>query len=243
MMGKCYNCGGIGHPARLCPTKGQGKGKGNGKGESFGKGGPKGGGKGGGAYHPANQTYNPKGMGKGGAPFGNQATKGGGKGYQGTCWTCGMVGHKSAECRTRRTNLVEAEEGEAETNTREIGGVWIMNVNKVKTKNRFQALTRDEDDDQGDGEGQGEREDQARDVKTNRVTGRQWTKMKLSPKTNLISTSNAPTGNRSPNHPKVLSPITHQVKPPVTRPSPVCKESEATDNGSEWKVQKPRRRK
>ena len=102
-------------------------------------------------YNPVSQPYNPKGFGKGGGQFGNQAitNKGGGKGYQGSCWTCGMVGHKSAECQTRRTNLVEAEEEEADAGTKEIGGVWLMgHVDKIKTTNRFQALTRIEEENQ-----------------------------------------------------------------------------------------------
>jgi hypothetical protein len=144
MAGKCYNCGVVGHPARLCPAKGKGKG-GNG-----GKGGPKGGGKSGGMFYSAGQPFNPKGFGKGGASFSNPATgtKGGGKGYQGSCWTCGMVGHKSAECRSRRTNLVEAEEEEVDVGTKEIGGVWLMgHVGKViETSNRFKALSKDDEE-------------------------------------------------------------------------------------------------
>ena len=185
MLGKCYTCGGIGHPARLCPTKGQGKGKGTGKGgEGGGKGGPKGGWKGGGAYHQVSQTYNPKGFGKGGTPFRNQAAgnKGGGKGYQGSCWTCGVVGHKSAECRTNRTNLVETEEEETEQpNTREIGGVWLMHVAKVQTKNRYQALTQEEEEESE--EGGGEQDHRKENVKANRVTGRKWKKLQHLPKT------------------------------------------------------------
>jgi hypothetical protein len=142
MAGKCYNCGVTGHPARLCPNKGKGKGGPGGYGG-------KAGGKGGGAQY---SPFNPKGLSKGGGKFNNPAfnanPKGGGKGYQGTCWTCGMVGHKSAECRARRTNLVESEEEEVEPSTKEIGGVWLMgHVSKViETNNRFNVLSRDDEE-------------------------------------------------------------------------------------------------
>jgi hypothetical protein len=225
MMGKCYTCGGIGHPARLCPTtKGQGKGKGTGKGgEGFGKGGPKGGGKGGGTYYPANQPYNAKGFGKGGTPFRNSAAgnKGGGKGYQGTCWTCGMVGHKSAECRTSRTNLVEAEEEETEASTREIGGVWIMHVAKVQTKNRYQTLTRTEEEGE-EGEGQGEQDHHAEDVKTNRVTGRKWKKIQHSPEAETYRQA-------------CFSPIVD----PGLLPAPHS--PKLTDPGTDWETQRKTR--
>ena len=69
----CYNCGGVGHMGKDCPSKGKGRGgfgdKGGGKGGEKGKG-----------------LSADKGKGKG---------KGGG--YQGTCWNCGEVGHKANE--------------------------------------------------------------------------------------------------------------------------------------------------
>ena len=137
----CFTCGGEGHPQRLCPTpKGGGKG-GGGKGYKGG-----GGGKGG---------YKGGGGGKGGYK-GGYAPKGFGKGYQGTCFNCGQVGHKAAECRSgaaATTNLVETQAGGAEAPTtpaREIGGVskiktnWFMgNVDKVTQKPKtIQATNR-----------------------------------------------------------------------------------------------------
>jgi hypothetical protein len=141
MAGKCYTCGVVGHPARLCPSKGQGKGHG-------GKGGFKGGGKGGMSFNPGSQPYNPKGMGKGGQPHNpGYNPKGSGKGYQGFCFNCGKQGHKAAECRgPRRANSVEAEADEEEVKTREIGGIWLMgHVGKVvETRNRFQNLANED---------------------------------------------------------------------------------------------------
>jgi hypothetical protein len=134
MMGKCYNCGEQGHPARLCPHKGAGKGGSLGKGGFVPKGGGKGGGKPGGFQH--NPAY---------------GTKGKGKGYQGFCFNCGKQGHKAAECRSRKTNSVEIEEeGGTDTEEREVGGVWLMgHVGKlIETNNRFGPLSQiDEDDD------------------------------------------------------------------------------------------------
>ena len=110
---QCYRCGGRGHMASKCATPAsKGKGKGQDKGKGKGKGwlnmdGGKSGGKGG-----------AKAQGKGI----------GGKGYQGTCWNCGKVGHKSAECWQGRSaaavDEVDDEDGEAEK--RSVDSVWMI---------------------------------------------------------------------------------------------------------------------
>ena len=92
--GNCHACGGWGHFARECPTQAA-KGKGKPKGEvakGWGKAGGKNAGKG---PFPTD--------GKGVPPGKGWTPKGGGKGhgYQGTCYRCGVVGHKAAECSWR----------------------------------------------------------------------------------------------------------------------------------------------
>ena len=45
-----------------------------------------------------------------------------GKGYQGTCWRCGKVGHKASEC-ARHVNVVE-DSAEERFKDVDVGGVW-----------------------------------------------------------------------------------------------------------------------
>ena len=72
-----------------------------------------------------------KGVGKGGKGGGDGGTTGKGKGYQGTCYTCGKVGHKAWECRARNVNAVQEEsEGEMEEVV-DVGAIW--NVGHVET--------------------------------------------------------------------------------------------------------------
>ena len=132
MMGKCYGCGGVGHPQRLCPTNPKGQGKGQGK-NQWGKG-----------FQPQQPSgYGGKGFGGKGTEvkgYGKGHGKATGKGFQGNCHNCGKKGHRAAECRgptVNRTNMVEAETENAEGEIiRDVGGVWhwgryIGNVEKV----------------------------------------------------------------------------------------------------------------
>ena len=72
--------------------------------------------------------------------------KGGGKGYQGTCWTCGQVGHKSGEGKCggkggvdRAVQEVEEERGIAVQGV-EIGGLWsICHVAKEERNKEIQC--------------------------------------------------------------------------------------------------------
>ena len=126
---KCHQCEGWGHYQRDCPSKGKGKGKGAPGGQA-GKGFQE---------FPSYQNRFQKGGGKTG--------KAASKGYQGKCFTCGLIGHKAAEFRVRQANAIEENENSDEV---EVGGVWMIGavdgkrISMTETSNRFHALD-DED--------------------------------------------------------------------------------------------------
>ena len=84
---RCHNCGMIGLFARDCRTRSRGKGKGKDEGKGYGKG----------------KGKTMKGTGRKGAGKSRRSKGGRGeqndRGYQGQCWSCGKIGHKSSECR------------------------------------------------------------------------------------------------------------------------------------------------
>ena len=121
---QCYRCQGWGHLGRECPTNTNGKAKGKGKDGMTGKG--KGCCKGGGK--DGKGCKDSKGGGKG------TRDKGKGKGYQGTGWSCGVVGHKSNECQnSAMTYNVNHESAEDVGNVDvDVGGVWMIGAVHVE---------------------------------------------------------------------------------------------------------------
>jgi len=96
--------------ARECPVKGKGKGDMKGGGKGVAKGGFKGAFKGKGGLKGEGGSKGGGGKGEGkGYGKGQLGVKGAGKGlgYQGQCWTCGRLGHKSAECNVYMVGDVE----------------------------------------------------------------------------------------------------------------------------------------
>jgi hypothetical protein len=134
---QCHTCSGWGHLSRECPSKGKGKGK---KAGDFNKGYK-------GSFQKGDGKTGTKGKGKGFA----------GKGYQGNCFKCGMIGHKAAECRVSLANAVDGDESEEVVGSVNawsgdpwhVGAVNAERVMKLKeklfaptaTSNHFSVLT------------------------------------------------------------------------------------------------------
>ena len=77
----------MGHFARDCRTRSKGEGKGKDEGKGYGKGKGK-----------TMKGTERKGAGKSGRFKGERGEQND-RGYQGQCWSCGKIGHKSSECR------------------------------------------------------------------------------------------------------------------------------------------------
>ena len=133
---QCHQCGVFGHFARNCQTmKGKGKGKNfeKGKGKGLEKGKGKGTYKGKGSYPQIPPMW--------AAPTWNNPAKGKskGKGYQGTCYACGAIGHKAAECQ--RVSWVEERGEEENEEVHQIDTTWSIASVEVQ-EGRPMKLTR-----------------------------------------------------------------------------------------------------
>ena len=88
------------------------------------------------------------------------------RGYQGQCWSCGKIGHKSSECRWRVDNVdVDDEEADGYSSGRrsgdqseaekvsDVGGVWIVGNVEVFEDEEVNDVFSEDGADQRDGFG------------------------------------------------------------------------------------------
>ena len=142
---RCHTCGMMGHFARHCRTKGNGKGKGKDEGKGYGKGKGK-----------TMKGTGGKGAGKSGRFKGGRGEQND-RGYQGQCWSCGKIGHKSSECRWGVDNVDDhddevdgyssgrrsRDQSESEKGI-DVGGVWIVgNVEEIEDEEVSDAFSED----------------------------------------------------------------------------------------------------
>ena len=136
---RCHNCGMMGHFTRDCRTKGKGKGKGKEEGKGYGKGKGK-----------TMKGTGRKGAGKSGRFKGGRGEQND-RGYQGQCWSCGKIGHKSSECRWGVDDEVDGyssgrrsgDQSGSEKGS-DVGGVWIVgNVEEIEDEEVSDVFSED----------------------------------------------------------------------------------------------------